>query len=43
MEEVRLGQGTNKEERVSVQGLVLCATEKGSHEAKPHVCQGEGA
>ena len=42
LEEVRLSQGRNKEERVSMEGLSLCATEKGGHVANPHDAQGEG-
>lgn len=43
MEGVRLGQGRNKEERASIEGLVLCATERGSHVAKLQDSQGEDA
>lgn len=43
MEKVRLAQGRKKEERVSMEGLVLCATQKGSHVANPHDSQGEDA
>lgn len=42
VEEVVLGQGRNKEDRVSMEGLNLWATEKGSPVAKSRDFQGEG-